>query len=170
MNAPCAFRTGRSRTCRRARRGGPTQRHTEKAPATGPGQALPGEFVTGTAIEADLCFYPGAAPLRALVAGRAGVVTDAVPPADSIDSALDSWAAALAGDPWLDRWPVLLDAVVPTSTHAVERTTGAALPLVGEDWRLIGAAGGRPCRLLGEYGPGGLRPVTACVDGRVVPL
>jgi hypothetical protein len=136
----------------------------------GPGQALAGEFVTGTAVEADLCFYPGATPLRALVAGRAGVAADAVPPADSVDGALDAWATAVAGDPWLDRWPVLLEAVVPTPTHVAEPATGAALPLVGEDWRLIGAAGGRPCRVLGEYGPSGLRPVTAWVDGRVVVL
>jgi hypothetical protein len=134
----------------------------------GPGQLLPDTFTLGTAVEADLCFYPGSTPLRALVAGRAGLV-EQVPPADSIRTALDGWAAALAGDPWLDRWPVLLDAVVPTTTHVIE-PGGDALPVIGEHWPLIAAAGGHPCRVMGEYGPAGLRPLTAWVDGRVVSL
>ena len=36
------------------------------------GQALDASLVTGTTIDADLVFYPGAAPLRALVAARHG--------------------------------------------------------------------------------------------------
>jgi hypothetical protein len=134
-----------------------------------PGESLSGDFVLGTTVAADLCYYPGAAP-RALVAGRSGIVPDAVPPpADPVAAALDSWAAALAADPWLDRWPVLLDAVIPTTTHVVE-PGGDALPLVGEHWALIAAAGGRPCRVMGEYGSAGLRPLTAWVDGRVIGL
>ncbi|MFI7447632.1 SWIM zinc finger family protein [Nonomuraea sp. NPDC049714] len=35
-----------------------------------PGQALDASLVTGTTIDADLAFYPGASPLRALVATR----------------------------------------------------------------------------------------------------
>jgi hypothetical protein len=176
----------------------------------GPGQPLASDFVLGSTVEADLCFYPGAIPLRALVAGRArtlapasadagpgafevpsslvasllspddtgpGATTPAPasaaqgdgPPGDSVAGALDSWAGALAGDPWLDRWPVLLAAVVPTTTHVVE-PDGDALPLVAEHWPLIAAAGGRPCRVMGEYGPAGLRPLTAWVDDRLVAL
>jgi len=139
----------------------------------GPGQSLPIDFTVGTVVEADLCYYPGATPLRALVAGRAGTVCAGPeapePPADPIAGALDSWAAALAGDPWLDRWPVLLAAVHPTTTHLVE-ADGTALPVRGEHWPLIAAAGGRACRVMGEYGPAGIRPISAFVDGRVVEL
>ncbi|GAA1030990.1 SWIM zinc finger family protein [Virgisporangium ochraceum] len=134
----------------------------------GPGQSLSTDFTPGTTVEADLCFYPGATQLRALVAGRAGL-TDHEPPADTIAEALDAWATALAGDPWIDRWPVLIRDVHPTLTHLVE-ADGTALPLRGEHWQLIGAAGGRPCRVMGEYGPAGLRPVSAWVDGRLVDL
>jgi hypothetical protein len=138
-----------------------------------PGQSLPIDFTVGTVVEADLCYYPGATPLRALVAGRAGTVCAGPeapePPADPIAGALDSWAAALAGDPWLDRWPVLLAAVHPTTTHLVE-ADGTALPVRGEHWPLIAAAGGRACRVMGEYGPAGIRPISAFVDGRVVEL
>jgi hypothetical protein len=136
----------------------------------GPGQSLAADFVVGTVVEADLCFYPGATPLRALVAGRAGEPAEPPePPADTIAGALDSWATALAGDPWIDRWPVLLADVHPTTTHLVE-AGGAALPVRGEHWPLIAAAGGRPCRVMGEYGPAGIRPITAWVENRVVDL
>jgi hypothetical protein len=139
----------------------------------GPGQNLAADFAVGTVVDADLCFYPGATPLRALVAGRAGTIlasSDAPePPAESIAGALDSWAAALAGDPWLDRWPVLLSAVHPTTTHLVE-AGGTALPVRGEHWPLIAAAGGRACRVMGEYGPAGIKPLTAWCDGRPIAL
>lgn len=136
----------------------------------GPGQSLTNDFTPGTVVEADLCFYPGGTPLRALVAGRAGVVKDAgEPPADSIAGALDSWATALAGDPWIDRWPVLIKDVHPTLTHLVE-ADGTALPLRGEYWPLVGAAGGRACRVMGEYGPAGLRAISTWVDNRMVDL
>jgi hypothetical protein len=134
----------------------------------GPGQPLGGDFVPGTAFEGELCFYPGVAPLRALVKGRGGRV-----PAHAVGTgvagALDSWAAALAADPWVDRWPVLLEDVVPTRTHLVD-TAGAALPLLGEPWDLVAAAGGRPCRVFGEYGLSGVRALTAWVEGRTVLL
>ncbi|WP_344470445.1 SWIM zinc finger family protein [Nonomuraea monospora] len=39
------------------------------------GQALDASLVTGTTIDADLTYYPGAAPLRALVATRHGTVS-----------------------------------------------------------------------------------------------
>ncbi|MGP4094636.1 SWIM zinc finger family protein [Nonomuraea sp. KM90] len=53
------------------------------------GQPLDASLVTGTTIDADLTFYPGAAPLRALVATRHGTAPwppptpDPSPPADS---------------------------------------------------------------------------------------
>jgi hypothetical protein len=140
--------------------------------------ALPAELVVGTTVDAELCFYPGAVPLRALVAARGevprgevhGERSDEAPAADSVATALQSYAGALAGDPWLDRWPMLLAAVVPTATALIE-ADGTALALdrvVGGSWRLIAAAGGRPCRVMCEYGPAGARPLTAWVDGRLV--
>ena len=134
----------------------------------GPGQPLGGDFVPGTAFEGELCFYPGAAPLRALVKGRGGRVPARAVGTD-VAGALDAWAAALAGDPWTDRWPVLLEEVVPTRTHLVD-PAGEALPLLGEPWDLVAAAGGRACRVFGEYGLSGVRVLTAWVEDRVVVL
>ncbi|GIJ50783.1 hypothetical protein Val02_76690 [Virgisporangium aliadipatigenens] len=149
-------------------RGNATGRPALVMSFAGPGQPLVGDFVPGTAFPGELCFYPGAAPLRALVKTR-GEQTGGKPEGVGIQQALDEWATALAGDPWTDRWPVLLDGVVPTRTHLID-AAGDALPLLGEPWDLVAAAGGRPCRVFGEYGLSGVRVLTAWVEGRVVVL
>ncbi|MCW2876883.1 MAG: zinc finger domain protein [Sphaerisporangium sp.] len=77
------------------------------------GQALDASLVTGNAIDAELAFYPGGSPLRALVAVRHGGVPTAPPQGGGVQAALAEVATALAGDPWLESWPVVLSPVVP---------------------------------------------------------
>ncbi|MFS1301858.1 SWIM zinc finger family protein [Streptosporangium longisporum] len=213
------------------------------------GQALDASLVTGTTVDADLAFYPGSAPLRAVVAARhrtirpgAGSVTarsgdagigpggvgsdgagpdgsDAVrpgaagttapgpetpgpetpgtsvagktvagtvaargedvgagpPPGTSVRAALDQVAEALAGDPWLDSWPVLLEGVVPAGNDLRLLTGpsgGLALhPSVGTPWRLAAVSGGHPVTVAAEWTPRGLRPLTTWdEEGRVIVL
>jgi len=156
-----------------------------------PGQSAPADLVLGTAVDADLCFYPGAMPLRAIVAVRHSPPTryPAPPDAVTICAALDSYADALAREPWLDRWPVVLAGVTPVPSGGVSSDgsagvagggrwylrdeAGDALPVEpggGPPWRLVAAAGGRPVTVAGEWAPAGLRPLTAWVDDRLVVL
>ncbi|MBT8224811.1 MAG: SWIM zinc finger family protein [Dactylosporangium sp.] len=137
------------------------------------------DLMPGTRVEADLCFYPGAQPLRALIAHRhRAPLPGAAPSGTAIDTALDQHAAALARDPWLERWPMVLAEVVPVAGDAagqwfVAERQGSALPLdlTGTDpWRLVGAAGGSPTTIAAEWSAAGLRPLTAWPDNRVVPL
>ncbi len=140
------------------------------------GAPLPSDLMLGTSVEADLCFYPGAQPLRALVAHRYGEPGAVEEPGGSatVAEALREYAAAVAAEPWLERWPMVLCAVVPARTPAglmVRDHTGAALPLdLQSPWRLLAAAGGGRCTLAGVWSPGGLRPLAAWVDGTVVWL
>ncbi|MFI7633693.1 SWIM zinc finger family protein [Nonomuraea sp. NPDC049400] len=140
------------------------------------GQPLDASLVTGTTIDADLAFYPGAAPLRALVAARhdsgehelsrgvragEGDVSKGAPPGVSPDEALDEVAGALAEDPWTESWPLVLAGVVPG------RASLGGLPLhpVARDpWRLIAVSGGRPLTVAAEWTPRGLRPLTTWDD------
>lgn len=136
---------------------------------------LPAELVPGTVVDADLAFFPSAWPQRALVVrahGEAERLYDWVG-APSIGEALDGHARALAANPWLDRLPMILSAVVPVG-HAVRGTAGAAVPLYVDDearWRLEAVAGGRPVGLVGEWRDGALRPLSVWADRRltVVP-
>jgi hypothetical protein len=145
-----------------------------------PGQPLDGSLRAGRAIRGGLAFYPGAASLRALVVGDAEPHAATRPVGDSVRVALESYARALAADPWLDRWPVVLADVVPTPsddgwalTDADGDGDGGALPLTerGEDpWPLLAVSAGAPLTVAAEWGAAGLRPLT-CWDGdRAVPL
>jgi hypothetical protein len=136
--------------------------------------SLPGEPAPGTVVDADLAFFPGAWPQRALVA-RAHAEAERLYDwggVASIAEALDLHARALAANPWLDRVPMVLSAVVPVGA-AVRDTAGASLPLYvdeGGRWLLEAVAGGRPVGLAGEWRDGGLYPLSAWADRRLVVL
>ena len=139
------------------------------------GQGLDDSLAVGTEADADLVFYPGAVPLRALVQARHGTSVGRPPPGGTIAGLLASYAAALAGDPWLDSWPAVLDVTPARSpVPAVSDAAGDALPLhpgAGDGWRLLALSGGHPVTVAGEWTPRGLWPLTAWDEGgRAVPL
>ena len=108
------------------------------------GESLDNSLTVGTETHADLAFYPGAVPLRALVATRYDTLKADAPPGASISGLLAGYATALGQDPWLDTFPALLE-VTPAR---------APLPSVSD--------------ATGEWTPRGLRPLTAWAPGGVV--
>ena len=131
-----------------------------------PGTSLDASLPVGTEIDAELAFYPGAQPLRALVAERHGAAEPGTPAGTSVRGFLDEHAAALARDPWLDRWPVALADVRLARAEGgdlfVVDAAGDALPLrPAEPWRLLALSGGGEVTVSGEWGPRGLRPLAA---------
>jgi SWIM zinc finger len=191
-------------------RGGQTGRDALVLSFAPAGQGLDDSLAVGAEADADLVFYPGAVPLRAVVlarygpaaggadgpaaggadgpaAGRAdgpaaggtdgpaaGGTDDGAghggPPAGgTIAGLLACYAAALAADPWLDRWPAVLD-VTPARAPvpAVRDPDGDAAPLhpaAGDCWPLFALSGGRPVTVAGEWTPRGLWPLTAWDEG-----
>ncbi len=142
----------------------------------GPGQVFVTDLVLGTALDADLCFYPD--HLRVLIARRhapAAAMTT-VRGALPVPAAMREYAEALAADPWLERWPMVLAEVTPARAGkgwclVAEDGTGIPLdPAAGAPWRLVAAAGGRPVTVAGEWTAAGLRPLSAWVDERLVRL
>ncbi|ROP33080.1 SWIM zinc finger family protein [Couchioplanes caeruleus] len=139
-----------------------------------PGQTLAADLVPGTSFDADLCFYPGAAPLRALVKDRRSAPRPLTAPsgATGVREAMRGWAAVLAAEPWRFDAPVLLAGVSPSSDGFLTDTGGDSLPLAAghrEPWWLLAAAGGAPATVAAEWTPAGLRPLAAWVEGRFVP-
>ncbi|TDB99135.1 SWIM zinc finger family protein [Actinomadura sp. 7K534] len=145
-----------------------------------PGTSLDASLIVGTEVDAELAFYPGAQPLRALVAERFGAAVPAAPGGTSVQGFLDEHAAALARDPWLDRWPATLENVrlaraeggdlYAADLYATDEA-GDALPLrMADPWRLLALSGGGPVTLAGEWRPRGLRPLAAWheTEGTVV--
>jgi len=136
------------------------------------GESLDNSLTVGTETDADLAFYPGAVPLRALVATRYDTVEADAPPGAAISGLLAEYATALGQDPWLDTWPALLE-VTPARAPfpCVSDAVGDALPLHPDAagcWPLFALSGGRPVTVAGEWTPRGLRPLTAWAPGGIV--
>jgi len=139
------------------------------------GQSLDDSLAVGTATDADLAFYPGAIPLRALVAARHDTFPGGPPPGSTVAELLAGYAMALGGDPWLDTWPAVLAATpARASLPCLYDAAGEALPLhpgAGDCWPLFALSGGRPLTVAGEWTPRGLWPLTAWDQGEMaVPL
>jgi hypothetical protein len=127
-----------------------------------PGRALDASLVVGTALDADLAFYPGAQPLRALIVTRHGAAAPAAPPGGTVGGFLREYAQALALDPWQDRWPAVLENVRLSRDRLLVDEQGDALPLHATDlWRLLAVSGGGPLTVAGEWSPRGLHALSA---------
>jgi hypothetical protein len=136
------------------------------------GQPLDRSLIPGGQIDAELAFFPSAAPLRALVQQRHGPA-ESLPglPALDIAAALGTYAAALARCPWLEHYPLCLGPVTLAPDGAgwlICDAAGRALPLApqfGRAWELVARSGGRPFDLCGEWDGDVLTPLSAWVDG-----
>ncbi|MCC6075895.1 SWIM zinc finger domain-containing protein [Pseudomonas sp. GCM10022188] len=140
-------------------------------------------FLTGSVIAAELAFYPGAHPQRALLTNSPELRERAIEaPPSPVRVALAELAAALAANPWQPLRPLRVDDGVPERTpdHGwVLRVPGqdadGAMPLRLDErdgWVLCALAGGRPLRLFGEWHLGvdgcHLRPLTAWQERALV--
>jgi hypothetical protein len=133
------------------------------------GQQPDRSLVGGTALDADLHFYPGQPPLRALV-GQQHAEAEALPgitPAPrrrTVSRLVDDHAAARAQDPWLTVWPALLD-VRPARGGRKWRLldeAGDSLPARGSPeslWPALAASGGDVVTVAAELFEGGLFPI-----------
>jgi hypothetical protein len=139
-------------------------------------QPLDASLIPGTAFDAEMVFYPGAYPLRALIKerndtpsqlGRMGgyaYITDAV----------SAYAAALARNPWIEVFPFALKSVIPIRRdgHWFVRDTDANLlqlnPRSSHHLSLLALSGGREIDLFGEYDGEHLWPLSAIAEGRFV--
>lgn len=134
-----------------------------------PGQPLDRSLVPGTALDAELVYFPAAYPLRALVKQRYGppAPIGSAPGYADIHAATLAYSAALAAFTWLERFPMPLQAVTPTRVGegwAVRDHAGQMLPLApgfAHGWRLLALSSGRPLALFGEWNGTALLPLSA---------
>lgn len=127
--------------------------------AAGPAPLDP-SLVSGTKFEGDVCFYPGSLGLRAIVKSKSALTPIGVPtgsaPDRSIDAALESFAKALAKQPWLSAWPMLLHARLARTGggwHILDET-GQSLPIARTYpaiWTFASIAADKPVWLSAEW-------------------
>ncbi|MFN7928963.1 MAG: SWIM zinc finger family protein [Blastocatellia bacterium] len=139
-------------------------------------QPLDASWLIGSALEAELVFFASAYPLRALVKERGALVPDSTPTATTIAEAMAGYAAALAWHPWLERFPLLLENVIPLRQGERWSVCDAAqhhLPLAANfarEWELLALSGGHPVQLFGEWDGEALLPLSLWADGTFVNL
>ncbi|NHZ44313.1 SWIM zinc finger family protein [Massilia aquatica] len=128
----------------------------------------------GTQFDGELCFYHGAYPLRALIRQQDafGTLDTTLAPAPTLDAALAAYAGALARNPFLERFPLLLDAMVPhagTAPH-LAGADGRILPLhpgFRHLWPLLALSGGHPVTVIGEWDGHAIVPLSVFTEGRL---
>lgn len=142
-------------------------------------QPLDTSVVPGTVIDAELVFYPGAYPLRALVKTRNGatLAIDTLPHGLRVTEAVTTYANALARNPWIERLPILLFGVVPLSVSdgqwVIQDATQHVLPIIprfSQHWELFTLSGGHPVSLFGEWDGEHFLPLSVWANGRFVRL
>ncbi|MBN2002986.1 MAG: SWIM zinc finger family protein [Anaerolineae bacterium] len=124
-----------------------------------PGQSSRiGGLPVGVALDAELVFFPGMIPQRALLkAQHSAQPISALPGYDSLATAFATTGAALARSPWTERflWP--LEGMTPLQTEnewRIQDPQGHYLPVAladPESWRLLALSGGHPTTMVGEW-------------------
>jgi len=142
-----------------------------------PGAPLEPRPAPGMALQASLAFHPGATPLRALAAEPGPLeLAPGTFGSGGADAALRTVAAAVAANPWLEEWPVVLAEAIPDGRDGGPWrafTVDGALPLGGSEaarWRLLAVSGGRPVSLFGLWNGEALKPLAAGDGARTVAL
>jgi hypothetical protein len=131
-------------------------------------QPLPATFVTGQCIDAELAYFEGVPELRALEKVRHPTVQTriAVPRLQDVTALQTEHAARLAGNPWLERWPVMVGPMLPIMSGAqpsLQDATGRRIGLVAgfrHGWNLLALARGEPLAVFGEWDGATLDPMT----------
>ncbi len=142
-------------------------------------QSLDDSFTVGTVVHADIHRYPGGS-LRALAGRRhADPLPFTTPRAVTIVEACDQIGAAVAGEPWLERYPATVRAApsVADGRWMLTDTTGS-LPVQADD-RALGTllaacadapAGDMSVEMTIEWTPWGVRLLTVHLPDRTLDL
>ena len=90
----------------------------------------------------------------------------------TVESLLNTYAEALARNPWIEVFPALLCEVVPVKREGgwiVRDSGGCLLPLSPRlrlGWEMLALSGGNPVTLFGEWDGQHLLPLGVWAEGR----
>jgi hypothetical protein len=135
-------------------------------------------FAPGTILDADLAFWPGAYPQRALIRANRGDPTrlhERLAGDETLDAFLDRIAGANGHLPWLEQHPGVLRTmtILPATEGAwrVRDAGGATLPLRDQDhWQALAITGGAPCDFVVAWDGEALELLALYHYGRFTPL
>ena len=142
------------------------------------GKPLEPSLPPGVVLDAELAFFPGSAPLRALVKVRHGAPLSlaALLGGSTIAAAFAAYGSALAKNPWMELYPIILQEVVlheSAGAWSVRDALGAVValaPRFARGWHLLALEGGGPLTLCGEFDGATLDPLGCVAGGRFLTL
>lgn len=130
-------------------------------------------FSVGTSIDADLIYYPGAYPLRVVLKERRSVKNfNGAVPSQTLTEAIAAYSAALARNPWLTLFPMVIRDVIPAYLDGRVVLCDAdrhVMPITlqfQDGWKLMALSGGHPVIVAGEWDGDYFLPLSALVDGQ----
>ena len=124
-------------------------------------------WLTGTQVEAELCFYSSAVPLRAIAKTRYEATPMTTPKgAATLQAAFATYKEAICQQPWIDRFPMILDNMNLTQqldeTWSLTDTAVQSIPIMSRFdklWDLLAVSGGHPISVFGEWQHTGFYPL-----------
>jgi hypothetical protein len=130
----------------------------------------------GLSFEAPVYFYAGALPLRALVGpGSIRVGAPHGLPSHHLDAVLTLYASMLGANPWLERAPMALRAVLPRrgreDSWCVFGEDDRQVPIeAAVGWQILALSGGVRVDIFGEWDGFVLVPLSVWAEGKLVQL
>jgi hypothetical protein len=140
-------------------------------------QPLDRSIAPGSAFHGALAFYPSRQPLRAVLKSRAespAIAPDITRGRDvTIETGLQGYAEALASNPWIIRWPLVLAGIrlvddagrwFLVDEHDRGLPVRAAFTRSLQLWRLVSTSSGSPMTVVAEWDGVSALPIAAFGD------
>lgn len=143
------------------------------------GQPFERNWKLGRLYAGTLAFYPSAYPQRAAAAELNRTDAEGLPFTGylSLDGLSKQYAAALQVQPWLQRFPALLENVRPLKNDKEdwllldENLQSIAIGAEGPTgWTLLSVSGARPIDVFGEWNGATFQPLSCLSAGRLIGL
>ncbi len=136
------------------------------------------QWTLGMCMRAEVVFYPGLYPLRALVSQWTldTYWPDAISAFANWHAFAQAFSAARSANPWLSTFPGLIDRITPVVPQQTlllldeqQLYIPAALNELGI-WKLMALSGGHPVSVFGEWNGERFVIYSVLLEGRVTPL
>ncbi|WP_271254640.1 SWIM zinc finger family protein [Pseudanabaena sp. Chao 1811] len=136
-------------------------------------QAFETNFLLGNYLDAELAFFESGYPLRAIIKTRQNpqllVSTADLVGYATIDLAIASYSSALVKNPWLERFPLTLQQVIPIHNEGkwfIRDRAANLLPISARferGWTILALSGGHPVTIFGEWNSNDFYPLSIWV-------
>ena len=137
---------------------------------------FPNHFPTGSTLSGQLCFYPSAFPLRAILRLPFDISNHPQPIKgfSNFKEFVDAYSKALFANPWLLDFPTCFENVTPVKKKNqlfILDKNNLQIEIFDRDqigWKLLAMSGGYPIKIFGEWTGDILIPLSAESNERLV--